>query len=155
MKMGHVIKVDLTRFIRSSGSRTVNTEIKWTVPLTTANTPDKIRLLRNGFYPTNGKWGRVQRPVIFMIINGIQIKENAHSSAVDLLRKKTSQHGAENTRFSIFHICCTSKLAKVRTAPVDLQMLNGKVLWEQNRILMEKSCLLCLYKRDRHKGQYW
>lgn len=59
MKMGHVIKVDLTRFIRSSGSRTVNTEIKWTVPLTTANTPDKIRLLRNGFYPTNGKWGRV------------------------------------------------------------------------------------------------
>lgn len=58
MKMGHVIKVDLTRFIRSSGSRTVNTEIKWTVPLTAANTQDKIRLHRNCFYPTDGKWGR-------------------------------------------------------------------------------------------------
>lgn len=58
MKMGHVIKVDLTRFICSSGSRTVNMEIKWTVPLTTANTQDKIWLLRNCFYPTNGKWGR-------------------------------------------------------------------------------------------------
>lgn len=58
MKMGHVIKVDLTRFIRSSGSRTVNTEIKWTVPLTAANTQDKIRLHGNCFYPTDGKWGR-------------------------------------------------------------------------------------------------
>lgn len=28
MKMSHIIKVDLTRFIHSSGSRTVNTEIK-------------------------------------------------------------------------------------------------------------------------------
>ena len=38
MKMGHIIKADLTRFIQGSDPRTVNTQIIWTVPLTTANT---------------------------------------------------------------------------------------------------------------------
>lgn len=38
MKMGHIIKADLTRFIHSSDPRTVNTQIIWTVPLTIANT---------------------------------------------------------------------------------------------------------------------
>lgn len=44
MKMGHILKADSTRFIHSSGSRTVNTQIIRTVPLTTANTVDKIKL---------------------------------------------------------------------------------------------------------------
>ena len=43
MKMGHLIKTDLTRFIHSSGSRTVNTQLIRTVPFTSANTLDKIR----------------------------------------------------------------------------------------------------------------
>jgi len=43
MKMGNIIKTDFTRFIHSSGSRTVNTQIIWSVPSTSANTPDKIR----------------------------------------------------------------------------------------------------------------
>lgn len=43
MKMGHIIKADLTRFIYSSGSRTVNTQIIWTVPLTAADALGKIR----------------------------------------------------------------------------------------------------------------
>lgn len=44
MKVGHIIKADLTRFIHSSGSRTVNTQIIWTVPFTSSSISDKIRL---------------------------------------------------------------------------------------------------------------
>lgn len=46
MKMVHIIKADLTRFIHSSDSRTVNTQIIWAVPFTSANTLDEIRCLR-------------------------------------------------------------------------------------------------------------
>lgn len=51
MKMGHIIKADLTRFIHSSGSRTVNTQILQTVPFTSANTLDKIRLPETAVIP--------------------------------------------------------------------------------------------------------
>lgn len=58
MKMGHIIKTDLTRFIHSSGSRTVNTQIIQTVPFTSANTLDKIRLPETAVIPV-GNVGRV------------------------------------------------------------------------------------------------
>lgn len=51
MKMGHIIKADLTRFTHSSGSRTVNTQIILTVPFTSANTLDKIRLHGTAMIP--------------------------------------------------------------------------------------------------------
>ena len=51
MKMGHIIKADLTRFIHSSGSRTVNTQTSQAVPFTSANTPDKIRLPETAVIP--------------------------------------------------------------------------------------------------------
>lgn len=52
MKMGHIIRADLTRFIHSSGSRTVNTQIACTVPSTSANTLDKIRWTEAALIPT-------------------------------------------------------------------------------------------------------
>lgn len=51
MKMGHIIKADLGRFIHSSGSRTVNTQIIRTVPFTSANTLDKMRLSETAVVP--------------------------------------------------------------------------------------------------------
>lgn len=56
MKMGHIIKADLSRFIHSSGSRTVNTQIILTVPFTSANTLDKIRSPETAVIPL-GKVG--------------------------------------------------------------------------------------------------
>lgn len=56
MKTGHIIKADLTRFIHSSDSRTVNTQIIRTVPFARANTLDMIRLPATAVIPV-GKVG--------------------------------------------------------------------------------------------------
>lgn len=44
MKMGHVIKADLSRFKLGSDPRTVNTQIVWTVP--THHSKPQIRLVK-------------------------------------------------------------------------------------------------------------
>lgn len=51
MKIDHIIKANLTRFIHSSGSRTVNKEIIQTVAFTSANTLDKVRLTETANIP--------------------------------------------------------------------------------------------------------
>lgn len=72
MKVGHIIKADLTRFIHSSGSRTVNTQIIWTVPFTSANTRDKIRLPETAGIPV----GKVLRNTKYW---GARFKHNINT----------------------------------------------------------------------------